>query len=494
MNTFSAKNICAFIQEISTTLPEDIQKALFQAKICEEGIAKLSLSIMEENMFFASQKSIPLCQDTGFLTFFITAPQTVSRKYIENEILKAVQKSTKEGILRPNAVDPLSGKNSGNNIGKGFPKIIWDFYDCEEKKNEIHISLILKGGGSENVSAQVSLPMETDFGKAGRDQKGVIKAVLQIIKNAEGKGCAPGIIGVHIGGDRESGSAFAKKNLLLPLSHENPDKNLQEIESEILSKANALGIGPMGFGGKTTLLGVHCSTSHRLPASFFVTVSYSCWALRRGEAVFSLQEGGEEKKKKKAEERAKEEFSDILSQIQNIKILSFPCSELEIRNLKKGDIVMVQGDIFTGRDALHEAVVEKNYTLPFSVAGKAVYHCGPIAILEDEKNPSSWKIISAGPTTSIREEPYEAEFIAKTGVRAVIGKGGMGKKTKEALVHYGAVYLHAIGGAAAFYAKTIETVKSVYFLEEFGIPEAMWNISVQNFLCVVTMDAREDGE
>ncbi|MEI7510562.1 MAG: FumA C-terminus/TtdB family hydratase beta subunit [Candidatus Peregrinibacteria bacterium] len=515
--------ILNLIRRVSTTLPDDIREALLQARLQEQGVAELSLDIIEQNIKLAEEKTVPLCQDTGFPTFFVTAPLSPERERIETDILWAVEEATKEGILRPNAVDSLTGKNSGTNMGKGFPKIIWE----KSTDDKIRIQLLLKGGGSENVSGQMALPMETDLGKAGRDMEGVIRAVLQIVKNAQGKGCAPGILGVHIGGDRESGYTYAKKNLLLPLFFENPDETLREIETEILTRTNALGIGPMGFGGKTTLLGVKCSASHRLPASFFVTVSYSCWAMRRGAVELSMTNDKLPMTEKREEMsggvgtgfkpvlEGKNDLSEITGghdpllkqgNHEKIKSLTFPCTESQIRALKIGDIVMVHGEIFTGRDTLHSQVVEKGLILPKNVEGSAVYHCGPVATHfetrghtisratggHDPLSENRWKITAAGPTTSIREEAYQAEFIQKTGIKAVIGKGGMGEKTQKALSQHGAVYLHAIGGAAAFYANAIEEVQGVDFLEEFGVPEAMWHLKVKNFLCVVTMEAGEN--
>jgi fumarate hydratase class I len=163
-------------------------------------------------------------------------------------------------------------------------------------------------------------------------------------------------------------------------------------------------------------------------------------------------------------------------------VLRAPLTEEQVRTLKVGDVVLIGGEVFTGRDAVH-AHLMKNPP-PVDLHGAVLYHCGPVMLKEGE----IWIVKAAGPTTSIREEPYQAHVIREYGVRAVIGKGGMGKKTLAALKEYGAVYLNAIGGAAQYYARSIEKVLGVYLME-FGVPEAMWHLRVNNFIAIVTMDA-----
>jgi fumarate hydratase class I len=169
----------------------------------------------------------------------------------------------------------VTGKNSGINVGEGFPGIYFSEWDDPA----IEISLMLKGGGCENVGRQYSLP-NAEFG-AGRDLEGVRRVVLDAVRKAEGKGCPPGILGVCIGGDRGSGYVESKHLLLRRLDDINPDPTLAELERQILADANQLGIGPQGLGGKTTLLGVKIGTRHRVPASYFVTITYMCWEHRR---------------------------------------------------------------------------------------------------------------------------------------------------------------------------------------------------------------------
>lgn len=469
-----------FIARVSTSLPEDVENALKNAQKNESANsnADFALQTIQKNIALAKNKKAPLCQDTGFPTFFVSLPEHISQKLIREEITEATKIATEEGLLRPNSVDSITGKNSGNNTGDGFPKIVFS----ESKTHELKIQLILKGGGSENVSSQVSLPMETDFGKAGRDINGVEKAVLQIVKNAEGKGCAPGVLGVHVGSDRAGGYEYAKKNLFRSIGARSENQILAKLEESILAKGNNLGIGPMGFGGKSTLLEVFCSASNRVPASFFVTVCYGCWAMRKGELTI----GNETIAKFENEEAEKQIKMPENEERTECKKLTFPLSNKDISKLKVGDRVELSGTMFTGRDNLHHAVVVEGKSLQKDISGSAIYHCGPV--MKQSEN-GKWKCLSAGPTTSIREEPYQGEFIEKTGIKAVIGKGGMKEKTLNALKENNAVYFHAIGGAAAIYAEKILAVSDVSFLEEFGVPESMWEIEVKDFPVIVTMDA-----
>jgi len=274
------------IKKTSSELPADVEKALLQARLAEEqgSTADIILGIFLENIQAARSAQAPLCQDTGLPTFFIGHPRQFSTATLTKIIREAVCQATREEILRHNAVDPVTGVNSGNNMGDGFPAI----YFRETEKPVLEVSLLLKGGGSENVSTQYSLPYTAL--KAGRDLKGVRLVVLEAVAKAAGMGCPPGVLGICIGGDRSGGYGEAKRQLLRPLDDINPDPTLAEMEDSLLGEANLLGIGPLGLGGKTTLLGVKIGKLHRLPASFFVTISYMCWECRR--RTLSWQQDG----------------------------------------------------------------------------------------------------------------------------------------------------------------------------------------------------------
>ena len=258
-------------------LPTDVEKALREAQAAEEpgSSAELTLSLFLKNIEMAKERQAPVCQDTGLPIFFINHPEGVSRRQITRVCQDAVAWATTKQYLRHNAVDSVTGKNSGNNIGEGFPAV----YFTEWDDPAVEMALILKGGGSENVSCQYSMPYAPL--DAGRDLEGVRRVVIDAVRRAEGKGCPPGILGVCIGGDRGGGYAESKHQLLRRLEDVNPDPVLAELEGRILSDANRLGIGPLGLGGKTTLLGVKIGKLHRVPASYFVTISYMCWENRR---------------------------------------------------------------------------------------------------------------------------------------------------------------------------------------------------------------------
>jgi fumarate hydratase class I len=271
------EEILELIRRTSADLPHDVEDAIRRGYEQEKpgSMAKEAMSTILKNIQISREKSTPICQDTGTNIYYIYAPVNQDFRPLREHILEATRDATKLSYLRPNAVDSISGKNSGDNTGRGLPVIHFEQWE----KDFIRVDLMLKGGGSENVSSQYSLP----FSKleAGRDLKGVKKVVLDAIFQAQGKGCSPGFVGVCIGGDRNSGYEAAKKTLFTSLDQSNPDSVFRDLENEIFEKANQLDIGPMGFGGRTTILGVKFTSLHRVPASFFVSVAYLCWAVRR---------------------------------------------------------------------------------------------------------------------------------------------------------------------------------------------------------------------
>jgi fumarate hydratase class I len=265
------------IRRAATDLPADVESALRAARDREEpgSAAAGALEAILQNVDLARKRSTPICQDTGVPIFYVYYPQGMSPRALRAQIEQAVAEATRRAYLRPNAVDPLTGRNSGNNLGRGFPS----FHFEEWEADFLRVDLLLKGGGSENVSAQYKLPYAPL--KAGRDLEGVRKVVLDAVYQAQGKGCAPGVLGVAIGADRGTGYIYAKEQLFRPLDDTNPVPELAALEERLLGEANQLSIGPMGFGGRTTLLSVKIGTYHRLPACYFVTVAYMCWACRR---------------------------------------------------------------------------------------------------------------------------------------------------------------------------------------------------------------------
>ena len=276
------------IRRAATDLPADMEKALADAKGREDdgSAAKSTLQTILDNVKLARKNATPICQDTGTPIFEINYPLGISTRVLAEQIRKAAATATEHAYLRPNAVDSLTGKNSGNNSGIDFPTM--HFHEWEE--DFIQVDLLLKGGGCENVSTQYKLP---DGGlKAGRDLDGVRRVVLDAVHQAQGKGCAPAVLGVAVGGDRGSSYLKSKEQLFRKLEDSSPDADLAALEDRLYEETNELGIGPMGFGGKTTVLGVKVGVQHRLPASYFVSVAYMCWANRR--ARMTIQLDGEE--------------------------------------------------------------------------------------------------------------------------------------------------------------------------------------------------------
>lgn len=246
------------------------------------------MDIICDNVSLAKKKSQPLCQDTGTVLFYIHFPMKLNYGLFTKTIEQAIVTSTKKGYLRQNSVDSITGKNAGNNLGPGAPVIHAEPWD----KDSFEIKLMLKGGGCENVGAQYSLP-DTKL-EAGRNLNGVKKCIIDAVQNAQGKGCGPGILGVCVGGDRGTGYAASKEQFLRKLGDRSKNAELARLEAEITRECNELGIGPMGFGGKTTLLATKMTALNRVPASFFVSISYMCWAFRRQGAM--LSKNGEIKK------------------------------------------------------------------------------------------------------------------------------------------------------------------------------------------------------
>ncbi len=270
--------VIELIKRVSTVLPKDVKDAIESFENLEEEGSRSQnvLSQLLDNAAQASRDITPICQDTGTPVFYVHFPANMKQIEIQRAIINAIRISTKRSYLRPNAVHSVTGKNSGDNTGVMFPY----FHFEQWGKDHLKINLLLKGGGSENVSTQYKLP-DSNLG-AGRDLEGVRKCVVDAVTKAQGLGCAPGIIGVGIGGDRTGCHSLAKEQLFRKLNDVNYERDLADLEKRLLTDLNTLGIGPMGFGGKTTVLGVKIGHRHRLPACFFVSIAYLCWAARRG--------------------------------------------------------------------------------------------------------------------------------------------------------------------------------------------------------------------
>lgn len=252
-------------------LPEDVENALKKAMEIEEEPAKTQLKAVLKNIELARIHKKPMCQDTGTQTFYVKIGSDFPYKnLIEEAIIEGVRKATEKVPLRPNAVDILTGKNSGDNTGIHIPFINWEVVEG----SDCIITAMPKGGGSENMSTLKML-------KPGVGLKGVKKFVLEWIVEAGGNPCPPTTVGVGIGGGADIAMKLAKKALLRKIGERHSNKKIAEMEEELLSAINSTGIGAMGLGGKTTILDIHIEVAHRHPASLPVAIAVQCWANRR---------------------------------------------------------------------------------------------------------------------------------------------------------------------------------------------------------------------
>lgn len=285
--TLWEKNLLELIRRTSTDLPADVEGALRrnmrkEKKGCH---AAWMLESMLSNVHLARRESLPICQDTGTLIFHFCVPAGFDTNALVAVTKSAVSAATRRGYLRQNTLNAVTGLPFETNVADGSPV----FHFTQGARKTVDVRLVMKGGGSENVGAQYCLPdMQID---ADRDLSGVRKCVLDAIWKAQGKGCSPSVVGVCIGGDRASGMQCAKRQFLRKIGDKSPLKNLAALERRLGRDALDLGIGPMGMGGRTTLLGVKIGTLSRLPASFFVSISFMCWAFRR-RGVLLGPEGG----------------------------------------------------------------------------------------------------------------------------------------------------------------------------------------------------------
>jgi fumarate hydratase, class I len=382
---------------------------------------------------------------------------------MKTQIREAVAEATRRGKLRPNSVDSLTGENSGNNLGPGTPIMHFEQW---ENDDEIEVKLVLKGGGCENMNSQYSLPVELPhIGRADRSLAGVRKCILHAVWHAQGKGCAPGAIGVCIGGDRTSGYVHAKEQLFRTLDDVNPDSRLAELEASIMGEVNKLGIGTMGFGGHVSLIGCKVGALNRLPASFFVSVAYDCWAYRRLGVVLDATSGAIKRWLYRDPSTPVIAMADQAGVVRTGRevALRTPLTEEQVRSLKVGDVVMVSGRAYTGRDAVHHHLM--SHEPPVDLGGSVIYHCGPVVAKQPD---GGWKVTAAGPTTSIREEPYQAEIIKRYGVRAVIGKGGMGGQDPS----------RAAGGGSGLFecrGRSGPVLRPLHHGGRRGVADGVWN-------------------
>ncbi|HYO82725.1 MAG TPA: fumarate hydratase, partial [Bryobacteraceae bacterium] len=351
---FLSESLLELITQTSANLPPDVREAMARVATAEAPGTQGSqaLSIIATNIDMASEDQGPICQDTGMPTFVVHTPVGVNQIKLKHAIRAAVAEATRRGKLRPNSVDSLTGANSGDNLGVETPVMHFEQWE----QDEIEIKLVLKGGGCENKNAQYSLPCTLEhLGRADRSIEGVRKCILHAVWQAQGQGCSPGAIGVCIGSDRAHGYSLAKDQLFRTLDDTNPVPELAALEQRIMQEANTLGVGPMGFGGKASLIGCKITAANRLPASFFVSVAYNCWAFRRLAVRLDAQTGAitswlYRDPSREVQRMAQSQGFPLTGREV---VLQPPLTEAQMRSLKVGDVVIINGEVVTGRDAVH---------------------------------------------------------------------------------------------------------------------------------------------
>ena len=408
-------SLLELIRRTSAEIPDDVHKAILASLEREKKgtIAASAMKIIEQNIALAKNKSQPICQDTGSILFYVDCPVGFDQIAFEETAREAVKLATKKGYLRQNSVDSLTGKNDGTNVGPGLAR---RFISTSIARPEVSVRLVLKGGGCENVGAQYSLPNEKL--KANRDLDGCRKAILDAVLQAQGKGCGPGILGVCIGGDRATGYEFSQAAVPAQARRPQPE-----------SRTRQAGAGHRGDGERTR---------HR-PDGFRRQDHAAGREDRRAEPpagvlfrqhqlhVLGLPPPGRDAGRRAARFRSGFTEQKLNCYDRTHHSLS---PKQTIRALKVGDEVAITGTLFTGRDAVHKYLHEGGAAAAgVNFKGGILYHCGPVVIKDEQGN---WKCVAAGPTTSIREEPYQWQVIRDFGLRGVIGKGGMGERTLEA--------------------------------------------------------------
>ncbi|MBU0731369.1 fumarate hydratase [Patescibacteria group bacterium] len=456
MNQKTLKNqIIELYKQTASQIPSDVAEALIAARKREKpgSLAFEVYSVILENLKQAEITGRPMCQDTGTPAFYIK----FGKDGFDLKVIKAIQEATDEATkqvpLRHNAVRVSDNKNMGTNI----PEIHIDFWD----KPTTEINLLLKGGGSENVSQVHKLT------GSERNEEGILRAALKTVFEAQGKGCSPGILGIAVAGTQVKACEEAKKQLLRKVREKSTS-----LETKIKNQVNKLGIGPLGLGGKTTILDVFIKDldeSYRHPASYFVAISYMCYADRRGKLIIRNTKARIERKSRNFN------YPKFTQDFKRYNRVLAPIDKNY--QLKVGDRVLLTGEITTARDRAHKYLLETNKKLDIS---NVIYHCG---ILAD----CNQCIAAAGPTTSARMDEYQNQIIKKYDIKAIIGKGGMNKLEK------GAIYFEGFGGVGAMPAKLMRINKG--YKKDFGMPEAIWNIEVKEpgIPLLVTMDAKGES-
>ncbi len=478
--------VANLVYTANTQLPGHVLNAICAAEQLEENnLPHFVLNILKENARIAEKTGLPICQDTGIDVFFVELGRNLA---ITDDILslinRGVAKATKEGWLRASVCDPLTRQNTRDNT----PAIV--HVTPIPQDDYLSITVLPKGCGSENMSAVFMLPPSAGI-------NGIVTAVCEQVKKAGPNSCPPGIIGVGIGGDLEQAAILAKKALLRPIGQRHARENVAELEAKLLQEINKSGIGPQGLGGRTTTLHVAIDVFPCHIASLPVAVNIQCHAARSKTAVW--QKGTWSINGRQLTASSANEFlsmgntQDLIHAQQpkpctpwnielSFKRIQLPFSTTLLQKLRSGDLVLLSGVLYTGRDQTHKRLVEliaEGEKLPIDLNGQLIYYVGP------SPAPPGLVIGSAGPTTSYRMDAYTPQLL-KLGLAATMGKGRRSLAVREAMKDADAIYLATIGGAGAYISRCIRKCECVAF-EELGT-EAMYRMEVQDLPAIVIND------
>ncbi|MEZ0328323.1 MAG: fumarate hydratase [Dissulfuribacterales bacterium] len=477
------EKVADLVRNANTILPAHVFKAICAAAEQEsKPLARFILNILTKNAELAAQTGLPICQDTGIDVFFVKMGRNLPMESDIHELInRGVAKGTKEGLLRASVCDPLTRQNTRDNT----PAIV--HATPVSKDNYLSITVLPKGCGSENMSAVFMLPPSA--GTAG-----IIDAVCQQVQKAGPNPCPPGIIGIGVGGDLERAAILAKKALLRPIGAFHGREDVASLEREILKRINALGIGPHGFGGDTTTLHVAMEVFHCHIASLPVAINIQCHAARSQKAVW--QNGGWQLDETNLQNLHCHEtvgarhtsplHTKISQMVPNNQLhfrpIHLPFTHQILQELRAGDLLLLNGILYTGRDQTHKRLVEllnRGEGLPIDLKGQLIYYVGP------SPAPEGLAIGAAGPTTSYRMDRYTPRLL-ELGLAATMGKGKRSPEVKDAMKAHGAVYLATIGGAGAYLSRCIRSCEVIAF-PELGT-EAMYRMEVQDLPAVVIND------
>lgn len=436
----------------NTSLPQEVFEKILDAYNNEKNTdAKQALELILKNAIMAQEKKMPLCQDCGQVMVFVRGKNIPAN--IKEIVNNAVSKAYEENYFRKSIVKNalFERKNTKTNT----PCVI---YTEVTNQDELEIELLLKGGGCENVGA-------TEMLSPTASEDDIVEYVTSVVKKAGSRGCPPYFIGIGIGGTMEYAGLLSKKALLL---EENIDENHKNLAEKIKNAVNDLNIGAAGLGGNATALDVKILTEFTHIACMPLAVTINCHSTRHVKC--KIKEENEAKIIFKhfdsSSFKPTEDFSDY------VKVDSVDISKIKV--LKKGQKVLLSGEIYTARDAAHKRLVEmieKGEKLPFNLTNKIIFYAGPCNC------PGECVVGSIGPTTASRMDKF-APILYKEGILATIGKGERSQEVQKAVKEHGGVYFTAIGGIACYLSKRF-IKKDLVAFEDLGT-EAIFRFEVKD--------------